>query len=75
MMKSLILYLINAYQRRGGGARLLVDCNFEPTCSEYAKQAVQQYGAVRGLRYAVNRLRRCNDPDKMLAEFDPVPEE
>lgn len=34
-------------------------CRFEPTCSEYAKQAVEKYGVLRGSWMAVRRILRC----------------
>ena len=34
-------------------------CRFEPTCSEYAKQAVEKYGAVKGTWMGVKRILRC----------------
>jgi len=35
-------------------------CRFTPTCSEYASDAVQQYGALRGSGKALKRLLRCH---------------
>lgn len=35
-------------------------CRFTPTCSEYAAQAVEQYGAIRGTGLALARLSRCH---------------
>jgi putative membrane protein insertion efficiency factor len=46
-------------------------CRFEPSCSEYAAQAVQRYGALRGLRLAGLRLLRCGPWHP--GGFDPVP--
>ena len=34
-------------------------CRFTPTCSEYAAQAVERYGAARGTWTAVKRILRC----------------
>lgn len=69
----LLIHLIERYQRAGGGARLLVDCNFEPTCSEYARQAIHRHGAWKGGRLAWGRLCRCNDRDAPGRRPDPVP--
>lgn len=66
---------IEAYQASGGGIdRFRVDCNFEPSCSEYARQAVVRFGVVRGLRLALGRIRRCTDRDCVRRRADPVPE-
>jgi hypothetical protein len=35
-------------------------CRFEPTCSQYAIDAVERYGVVRGMVKAVWRILRCN---------------
>ena len=35
-------------------------CRFEPSCSEYAVQALRKYGLVRGLGKAIWRVLRCN---------------
>lgn len=46
-------------------------CRFTPTCSEYALDAVRQYGAARGGWLAVRRVCRCHPWGK--AGWDPVP--
>ena len=57
-MKWLLLRLIAAYQLLlspyfGG------QCRFHPTCSEYARQAIDRHGWARGGWLAVRRLARC----------------
>jgi len=34
-------------------------CRFEPTCSEYTRQAVEKYGALRGTWMGLKRVLRC----------------
>jgi uncharacterized protein len=34
-------------------------CRFEPTCSEYAREAVDKYGAVKGTWLGLKRILRC----------------
>lgn len=46
-------------------------CRYFPTCSEYAMQAVEKYGAVKGGWLAAKRLARCNPFHK--GGYDPVP--
>jgi len=46
-------------------------CRFHPTCSEYAAQAVEMHGALRGSVLASGRLLRCNPWS--AGGFDPVP--
>jgi hypothetical protein len=50
---------------------LLPACRYVPTCSEYAAEAVERYGAVRGVMMAVWRLLRCHP--FVRGGFDPVP--
>jgi putative component of membrane protein insertase Oxa1/YidC/SpoIIIJ protein YidD len=64
---------IARYQARGGGARFNVQCNFEPSCSEYARQALLEHGTARGLRLAFARLCRCRERDAVAVRRDPVP--
>ena len=74
MMGRTLIALINLYQKRGGGRRYLVECNFSPSCSNYAKGAIRRHGAYRGLGLILERLRRCNDRVQRKKYFDPVPE-
>jgi putative component of membrane protein insertase Oxa1/YidC/SpoIIIJ protein YidD len=63
---------IEWYQRNGGGTELLsVNCNFKPSCSEYAKQAITSLGTFRALPLIARRLRRCNDRDLVEKKDDP----
>lgn len=34
-------------------------CRFEPTCSEYARQAIEKYGAMPGTWMGIKRILRC----------------
>ncbi|HWA52291.1 MAG TPA: membrane protein insertion efficiency factor YidD [Patescibacteria group bacterium] len=45
-------------------------CRFTPTCSEYAAQAIQKYGIVKGGFMSAWRILRCNPLSK--AGYDPV---
>ena len=46
-------------------------CRFTPTCSQYALEAVEKYGAVKGGCLALRRILRCNPLCK--GGYDPVP--
>jgi putative membrane protein insertion efficiency factor len=46
-------------------------CRFEPTCSEYAVQALEKHGSIRGTRLAIYRILRCQPFSK--GGYDPVP--
>jgi uncharacterized protein len=45
-------------------------CRFSPTCSQYAIEACKRFGARRGLKLAIARIRRCHRPN---GGRDPVP--
>jgi putative membrane protein insertion efficiency factor len=61
---------IRIYQREISAHRRPV-CRFTPSCSEYAVQAVERHGAVRGCLLAARRLLRCRPGGRRGA--DPVP--
>ncbi len=46
-------------------------CRYIPTCSEYALEAVEKYGAIKGTFLATKRILRCNPFHK--GGYDPVP--
>ena len=65
---------IDAYRRRGGGGRhFAVACNFTPTCSAYAREAIVGRGFWRGAGLALGRVRRCTARDQVGVIDDPVP--
>ncbi|MBU61960.1 MAG: alpha-hemolysin [Opitutae bacterium] len=70
----LFLRLIEYYRKSSFRRRLPVECNFEPSCSAYAKEALEQYGLRKGVALAISRLCRCNEPDATEKKSDPVPE-
>ena len=45
-------------------------CRFHPTCSEYAYQAYERYGTVKGTKMSIKRILRCNPFNK--GGEDPV---
>ena len=47
-------------------------CRYTPTCSQYALEAIEKYGALKGGWLAFKRLMRCN-PFYKGDYFDPVP--
>ena len=58
MMKKIMIGLIKIYQRIPGpwhGA-----CRHVPTCSEYAKEAIETYGCIKGTKMAIKRILNCN---------------
>ena len=57
-MKFLVLDLLGVY-KAAVSPFLPPACRFEPTCSEYAREAVEKYGALKGSWMGVKRLLRC----------------
>lgn len=74
MMRKALLLLLAFYRRWISPALHAVfpgGCRFHPTCSEYAFEAIQLYGAGRGAWLALRRLARCHPFAR--GGFDPVP--
>lgn len=72
-MKTLLLGLIRGY-RRYLSPMSPPTCRFIPTCSAYALEAVEKYGAWRGGLLALRRLLRCHPFHRQKSfEYDPVP--
>lgn len=65
-----ITVLIQGY-RYGISPMLPSRCRFAPTCSEYALDAVREYGAAKGVGLALKRLVRCHPWGG--SGYDPVP--
>ena len=70
IMKRPLIWIIYAY-------KILISpilppsCRFYPTCSDYARLAVEEHGAAKGLVLAVRRILRCHPYHP--GGYDPVP--
>ena len=72
-MKHIFLALIRFYRRAVSPLRPPC-CRFIPTCSEYALEAVEKYGAVKGGWLALRRIAKCHPFHRQKSiEYDPVP--
>ncbi|HIY17056.1 MAG TPA: membrane protein insertion efficiency factor YidD [Candidatus Intestinimonas stercorigallinarum] len=72
-MKRLLLLLIRFYRAHISPARPPC-CRFIPTCSAYALEAVEKYGAWKGGWLALRRVLRCQPFHRQASiEYDPVP--
>ena len=70
-MKRVFLALIRFYQKRIS-PNCPPRCRFTPTCSAYAYEAIQKYGAIKGGWLALRRFLRCH-PLYKGDTYDPVP--
>ena len=69
-MKALVVALLTAYKRLVSPL-VPACCRFHPSCSDYARQAVERHGVAHGLRLAAWRLLRCQPLSR--GGLDPVP--
>ena len=71
-MKKLLIWLICGYQKHISVwlESKNIHCKYYPTCSEYAKQAIEKYGAGKGIIKAIARIMRCNPFSK--GGYDPL---
>lgn len=70
-MKRIFLWLIRFYQKNISSMKAPC-CKFIPTCSQYAVEAIERFGAFKGLLLAIWRILRCNPWNP--GGYDPVPE-
>lgn len=72
-MKKLLIALVRFY-RRAISPLFPGCCRYIPTCSQYAIEALEKYGAVKGSWLALKRLLRCHPFHKHQGGwYDPVP--
>lgn len=69
-MRTVFLKLI-AFYRRGISPNTPPSCRFSPTCSAYAYEAIEKYGAMKGGWLALRRILKCHPFHK--GGYDPVP--
>ena len=69
-MKRVLLALVRFYRRAISPFRPPC-CRYTPTCSQYALEAIEKYGALKGGWMAFRRILRCNPFHK--GGYDPVP--
>ncbi|MBE5820022.1 MAG: membrane protein insertion efficiency factor YidD [Clostridiales bacterium] len=71
-MKKIFISIIKWYQKNislffeSKG----IKCKFEPSCSEYSRQAIEKYGALKGIVLSLKRILRCNPFSK--GGYDPL---
>lgn len=72
-MKKIMIHLIRFYKKhisvffeKNG-----IKCKFYPTCSEYAIQALEKYGFLKGTFLSIKRFFKCN-PFNQKGGYDPL---
>lgn len=70
-MKRVLLFLVRFYQR-AISPYTRPSCKYYPTCSNYAVEAIERFGAGKGFCLALCRVLRCNPFSR--GGYDPVPE-
>lgn len=72
-MKKIFLFLIKKYQKHISpflSRHCHINCKYFPTCSEYAWQAIEKYGALKGSYLGIKRIIKCNPFSK--GGYDPL---
>ncbi len=70
-MRRLLIFFIDCY-KACLSPLLGNNCRFYPSCSEYAREAIEQHGAARGSVLAAVRVAKCHPFHP--GGYDPVPE-
>jgi putative membrane protein insertion efficiency factor len=72
MLKKFLLKIINIYIYLISPFTIS-SCKYNPTCSNYAREAIEQHGAIKGFILSTRRVLKCHPFSK--GGYDPVPEE
>lgn len=70
MLKKAAIYLIRLYRAYISPLKMPC-CRFQPTCSQYALEAFEKYGFLKGAYLSVRRILKCHPFHK--GGYDPVP--
>lgn len=67
-MRAILIWAIKVYQATAS-EKVRMRCVYTPTCSNYAIEALQKLGVIRGVPKIISRLKRCTPPN---GGYDPV---
>jgi putative membrane protein insertion efficiency factor len=70
-VKKIIIFIITLYQKYISPIKPAT-CRFYPTCSEYAIQALTEFGLIEGVWLSVKRISRCHPFNP--GGYDPLPD-
>ena len=68
-MKHILIFFIKIYQKIPGPWHK--SCRHIPTCSNYAIEAIEEYGYIKGTYLSIKRILKCNPWGTY--GYDPVP--
>ncbi|WP_053467145.1 membrane protein insertion efficiency factor YidD [Clostridium sp. L74] len=68
-MKNLLICIIKMYRKYISPLKR-PSCRFYPTCSQYAIEAIEKYGALQGTLISIKRILRCHPFNK--GGYDPL---
>ncbi|EJP6473969.1 membrane protein insertion efficiency factor YidD [Clostridium sporogenes] len=68
-MKNLLICIIKMYRKYISPLKR-PSCRFYPTCSQYAIEAIEKYGALKGTLISIKRILRCHPFNK--GGYDPL---
>ena len=71
-MKKILLFLLKIYKKYISPIfkSIGIECKYYTNCSEYMRQAIEKYGALKGTFLGIKRLLRCNPFSK--GGYDPL---
>ena len=71
ILNFILIGLIKFYKKFISPMKRTPSCKYIPSCSQYALEALQKYGPLKGSYLAVRRILRCNHFHR--GGYDPVP--
>lgn len=71
IFKKLLILLVKFYRVCISPYKGNINCRYTPTCSQYALEALEKYGPIKGTYLSIKRILRCNPFSK--GGYDPVP--
>ncbi len=69
-MKRILIIIVKFYRKYLSSLKRQPTCRFYPTCSQYALEALEKYGAIKGTILTIKRILRCNPFNK--GGYDPL---